>query len=246
MGNNDMAAGMAVTENTATTAPAEDPCPPWCTVKHGGGEHIHSGDISSVNLSLAPLCEDASGMRPDYIAVRLWHEPAEMPSPAVGLQHGDDYLPDMTPAEAVTLALALMWGACRVKPGVIGALAVPGAPVADDGSCPAWCEIAGEHMDHDGGEMRHALVEGMPLTAYPFDVEGVRHLDSTYITRKQVRNGVPAILIEKPDGDADDPDRVMDVPDRQLMLGIGEAVEVAISLLSLAIAPEALLAARAG
>ena len=62
-----------------------------------------------------------------------------MPRPAVGVQRGDDYLPDMTPAEAVALAAALVQAAWRIEPGAVEAIAAPDAARRAPDSCPSWC-----------------------------------------------------------------------------------------------------------
>src|ERR1022692_2222790 len=139
---------MTMTDNSAITAAENpNPCPPWCTGEHGGDD-THSGHITEISLSLAEPCETASGMRPDFIGVRLWHQKAEMSRPAVGVQHGDDYLPDMTPAEAVALAAALVQAAWRAEPGAVEAIPAQDAPRHDPGSCPPWCAY-GLHGPYD-------------------------------------------------------------------------------------------------
>jgi hypothetical protein len=223
---------------------SQHPCPPWCAGKHELGE-IHRSVLSPVQISGAGGRFYDSGT----VTVEINHafgdfidaggEPA---TATVNLNApgntGSVGFTIMTPAEAVALAEALARAAWRAQPAA--------APAGDPDACPPWCEITSAHEDTDGGEMRHALCEALQLSGYPYDVQGTRYHHSLLATRKQVRNGEPVILIENPDDDADDPDKIIEVPGRQVMISTGEAVELAVTLLDLVIGPEALLAARAG
>ena len=212
-------------------------CPPWCCGHGAGQDPVTEGEHASLHRELKLSLADKV---PDYVAVSTWQDPGH-PAATVSLMHGakDYYLPDMTPGEALALAVTLARAARDARSGTAS------APSADPDGCPSWCEIAGDHEDMDGGDMHHALCEALQLSGYPYDVQDTRHHHSLLVTRRQIRNGEPVILIEKPDGDADDPEGIMEVPDRQVMISTGDAVEIAVSLLDLAVDPEALLAMRA-
>jgi hypothetical protein len=105
---------------------------------------------------------------------------------------------------------------------------------AQNVACPPWCEIE-DHDDHDGGKMRHMLTWAVPLSACDGGdlgggiLVGERYLGFIGVSRRQVRDGQPAILIDmcSSEGAPDDPDG--------LIMTIPEAMDLAVTLLRLAI-----------
>jgi hypothetical protein len=219
-------------------------CPGWCKGGHSA-EDSHSTRGADVELSLAEPFEVQSGpdertMISDYMNVSVWQGDAcAVPDqPCVSVRHADDELPDMTPAEAMRLAIALAQAARD-------AMASYGTPALGAAECPPWCETP-DHRAEDGGRMLHTLVVAAGAVRYPYEVEGARLADSVLVTRAQARDQEPVIIIERPAGDADDPDgHLSDLPAvsvRQLMLSTGEAVDLAVGLLGLTADPQGLLA----
>jgi hypothetical protein len=119
-------------------------CPPWCD-GHLGFEPdcdriTHHGRGIEVELSLAPPIDVISldgkdETRADYISAEPW-QPDATTAPTVAVRHGDDYLPDMTPSEALALAVALAQAAWRVQPDAMAALEIPSP---EGFTCPPWC-----------------------------------------------------------------------------------------------------------
>lgn len=112
-------------------------CPPWCT-----GHPAHVRDISDeahvstrndIELSLAEPYEIWGGNKvADYFETSVWQLP-DASAPDVTIFHAakEDYLPGMTPAEAMALAANLVRAA-----GVAAPTQVPGSTGT---SCPPWC-----------------------------------------------------------------------------------------------------------
>jgi hypothetical protein len=119
-------------------------CPSWC-FGHPAWEgneddrRDHHSDTAQISLSLAAKIDvvgnNGPEMIPDYLGVNIWHL-ADDSAPTVNVCHGDDYLPDMTPAEALALAVALAQAAWRVQPDAMAALEVPSP---EGYTCPPWC-----------------------------------------------------------------------------------------------------------
>ena len=117
-----------------------------------------------------------------------------------------------------------------------------GTTCTQDRLCPPWCDID-NHDDSDGGEMHHTLTWSVPVSAYSWtEARGERCLDWINVSRKQVRDGQPVILIEAPgQADAEDPDGLITVPG-QFIVTTAEAVDLAVTLLNLAASQEMRLA----
>jgi hypothetical protein len=111
------------------------------------------------------------------------------------------------------------------------------------GPCPPWCEID-DHDDFDGGEMRHSTWTSVDLSSYPYEVTSTesgrpvvtQHCDSVIVSRVQLRNREPAIVLTSPDiqpdtGHRTDPDDHLGLPDGQILLTITEAQDAALALL---------------
>jgi uncharacterized protein DUF6907 len=223
-------------------------CPSWCS-GHPDYEQLdgcHASLRAEVELTLAgkPVETFDGDMRADFIETSVWQMP-DAPAPVVAIMHGadDTYLPDMTPAEARTLAASLMQAADRADaphdpPPLTTASAVGSdrRPARSAQPCPPWCDIE-DHDDYDGdGKMCHTLTWCVPVSAYPYDVMGERQFDSIMVSRKQVGGGQPVFLIEAPGtmADAKDPDGLIKVPG-QFIMTILEAMELAATLLHLAV-----------
>jgi hypothetical protein len=112
-------------------------CPPWC-VGHSGhvrdlSDEAHVSTRDETELSLAEPYElDPGDIVADYIETSVWQMP-DAPAPEVTIFHAakEDYLPGMTPAEAMALAADLVRAA-----GAAAATQVPGSTGT---SCPPWC-----------------------------------------------------------------------------------------------------------
>lgn len=98
-------------------------CPAWCA-GHPGSENpaiegLHSGQYEELPLSLGEPYEMAGGeLAADHVAVSCWRDPRH-PVATVSLMHAasGDYLPDMLAAEAVAVAVALLYAAGQIEPG---------------------------------------------------------------------------------------------------------------------------------
>lgn len=238
-------------------------CPRWCTGHldrdpeaigdpRPAGEHgddSHTGASRQVDLSLPPHIDvfsmegrghDGHVTISDYLTIQLWQgEACEVPDqPCIGIMHGadDSWLPDMTPAEALALAASLAQAAWQAQ-----AEATDPTPANGPGDCPPWCETP-DHQREDGGQMLHTLTLTTGGARYSRQVEDEHSDQPVLVTRAQARNQEPVIVIERPAGEADDPDGLLSaspaVRARQLMLGSGEAAELAVSLLTLTASPE--------
>lgn len=149
-------------------------CPPWCTGHLGWqdapGPDFHAGHVTQMPLSLAPAVDHwAGGGQPDSLSVAIYQASASRPYPVVAVQHlADDYeLPDMTPAEAVRLAVALLRAAWQAEPGVT-AQTVTDGPQHPAGPCPPWCAYAGDHVA--GDEVHRGM--GHEVAVAPHDFGG--------------------------------------------------------------------------
>jgi hypothetical protein len=114
------------------------------------------------------------------------------------------------------------------------------------GPCPPWCEID-DHDDFDGGDMHHSNSTNVGLLSYTYEVTSTesgrpavtRHSDSLMVSRVQLRDREPAIVVTLPDmlpgtDHCVDPDGHITVPDGQALLTFAEAREAAIALLVMA------------
>jgi hypothetical protein len=115
-------------------------CPPWCAghPDYLGPEGDHSGSPADVPLSLVPGIEDQFYTGPDWLGVSVWSIAHEHDgAPSVAIMHGrdDSYLPQLAPAEAEALAIALLRKARDARHGT-GTEA--GTPLPAEG-CPPWC-----------------------------------------------------------------------------------------------------------
>jgi hypothetical protein len=199
---------------------------PWCAGAgcEDGNPGLHLSAERSVPVTTRhPCLYGDQGRCAENVSAMLVRADGEDGAARIVLHHGSDVtLPEVALSEAATLAD----GIARL------------ARLAGGQDCPSWCEIAGEHEGHDGGEMRHVLTEAFRLGPYARRSGKVYVEDALLVSRQQVRDGEPVILLEKPDAQADDPDGILDVPSQQAMLSIAEAVDLALSILSLAVAPE--------
>lgn len=119
------------------------------------------------------------------------------------------------------------------------ALTGPGRAAANT-ACPPWCEIE-DHDADDGGKMHHTLTWGVPADAYTYQVPGGRELDHINVSRIQVRDGDPILLVEPPDmGTVDDQEGLITVPG-QFILTLSDAADLAAALLKMSGAPEKLV-----
>lgn len=137
------------TSETTASLKAAPGCPAWCAGHPGGrvepGETgAHAGAIAAVTLSLAGPDEETGG--PDHLSVQAWQHAGSAATIAVMRGATDEWLPEMTPAEAVALAAALVRAAWRAGPGAVQAPAAQDAPRHRGTSCPPWCAY-GPHSD---------------------------------------------------------------------------------------------------
>lgn len=200
-------------------------CPPWCSGHvsfEAEWDRDHCSVGTEVALSLLPEIEvvGSSGAenRTDYLAVRTWQDAAAGSRPYLSVMHGagDNWSPDMTPAEAVELGAALIQAGAGAQAGDTAA-SPPSAA-----SCPPWCEVA-DHEDWDGDDGRHhVLTWGVDLASRPFQVRG-----------QTCHDWMNVILSQREDQNA--PGIVLDPPPetRSIVLTLGEAGELAASLLVL-------------
>jgi hypothetical protein len=212
---------MSITDiKDISSAVTEEPCPTWCAGHTEDGRHLsalcapwcighlpyeneldegnaaHVSDYCEVTLSLAEPYELGGGrMYPDHFAVNVWHVPPS--APVVSLRHVDDYMPDMTPAEAMALAADLV----RAAGTAAGATAAPAG-----GSCPPWCAY-GAYGDCDPQDDSHESTSyEAPVTEHNFcsyerDLtkhgrEGAtRCLEGNYVALAGADGSVPEIAI---------------------------------------------------
>jgi hypothetical protein len=220
------------------------PCPVWCTQQHAI-EELHQAALKVVHVS----GDGGRNLDADDVKVEVHQArtPAELVTvadrPLVSLHAegntGNFGMTTMTPAEAMALAVALAQAAWNAQSGAAA------EPSVAPGDCPPWCEIAGDHEDEDGGRMQHVLCESIGLDAYPYVVQGEQYAESMNVSRQQVRGGVPVLMIERPEGDVEDPDEITSgcpaVGARQILLSTGEAVDLATVLLGLVSDPASML-----
>jgi hypothetical protein len=155
-------------------------CPPWC-LGHPAhippAEHDHSSRaVATVSLSLPP--KDTAQESPGVIDVSIWQyandpeDPAEAvapePGPVVALWHSHDgeWLPDLTPDEAVALGAALIRAALMARTGT-------------PEPCPPWCsgdhEMAeGPAVSMYGGQVRLAIPVAGHVLVHDVTPDGTR------------------------------------------------------------------------
>jgi hypothetical protein len=106
--------------------------------------------------------------------------------------------------------------------------------------CPPWCDIE-DHHGYDGDKMHHTLTWAVPATTYPYEVQGEPTFAHINVSRIQVGNSDPVILVEPPAmADAADTDSLITIPG-QFIITASDAADLAAALLKMSDAPEKLV-----
>jgi len=114
------------------------------------------------------------------------------------------------------------------------------ATLATENSCPLWCDIE-DHKDYDAGTMHHTLCWTVPVSAYPYEIQDEEHFDHINVSRVQVGDREPVILLEPPAAEKrDNADGLVTVSGQFTMTG-AEAADLAAALLKMSGAPEKLV-----